>query len=313
MNDKTIKYITLDNLAYYDERIKSFIASKVEAVSGTIGSVKSFATSVVTALPAKGDTTTIYLIAATEAGANDTYDEYIYVNGAWEKIGNTKISLDGYYTQDEVDSAIEDAISEYKPFVTVEALPTSGINPNKVYILTKQVGDLQMGSYIYVNPDWVSMGTVVTPATNPEVPADDEDIPSEDPSDDPEDHPEDEHEQIENRVISKDYVIAAGTKTNFGDISDFINETGLSPDEFAEAADAGKVKLYLVKDANVELDPIEIPIADSEEANNWHTQPDGQEVIVDHEVWWYPDETDLIVGSGIVPVMSATFRLVYTK
>lgn len=50
---------------------------------------------VVDELPDTGDPGVIYLVAH-EHGAGDAYDEYIYTNGAWEKIGNTDIDLSNY-------------------------------------------------------------------------------------------------------------------------------------------------------------------------------------------------------------------------
>ena len=41
-------------------------------------------------------TSTIYLILKQTAGTNNIYDEYIYTNNAWEKIGDTEINLTNY-------------------------------------------------------------------------------------------------------------------------------------------------------------------------------------------------------------------------
>ena len=43
------------------------------------------------------DETTLYLVPASEESGN-LYDEYIYVNNAWEKFGGARINLSGYVT-----------------------------------------------------------------------------------------------------------------------------------------------------------------------------------------------------------------------
>ena len=50
---------------------------------------------VVTVLPDTGIKGTIYLVNHSH-GENDIYDEYIWINGAYEKIGNTDIDLRNY-------------------------------------------------------------------------------------------------------------------------------------------------------------------------------------------------------------------------
>ena len=74
----------------------------------TSGGVKEYVDSAVSAvatgafvvpedgqLPESGETGKIYLIPH-EHDEGDSYDEYIWVDGAWEKIGNTDIDLSGY-------------------------------------------------------------------------------------------------------------------------------------------------------------------------------------------------------------------------
>lgn len=47
----------------------------------------------------------IYLVPATETAEDNIYDEYIYVEGKWEKFGSVqaKADLSGYYTKTEAD------------------------------------------------------------------------------------------------------------------------------------------------------------------------------------------------------------------
>lgn len=70
----------------------AFVTTAVgEAVAGST----SIKFEVVTSLPATGDVGTIYL-KANNGSAPNSYDEYIWVNSAWEKIGTTDVDLSGY-------------------------------------------------------------------------------------------------------------------------------------------------------------------------------------------------------------------------
>lgn len=67
--------------------------------SGAGGSGVRF--EVVNALPATGEDGVIYLVPNSGETPN-IYDEYIWVNESFEKIGTTEIDLSGYVTFEEV-------------------------------------------------------------------------------------------------------------------------------------------------------------------------------------------------------------------
>ena len=83
----------------------SYTASEVGATTSTevasmiaeaIGGVQSFEVLVVEQLPEQDiQTHTIYFVPKT-GDTSDSYDEYIYINDAWEKIGNTQVDLSNY-------------------------------------------------------------------------------------------------------------------------------------------------------------------------------------------------------------------------
>ena len=52
--------------------------------------------------------TTIYLVSKENAEEKNLYDEYLYIENKWEKIGSTEIDLSGYATIEYVDSQIGD-------------------------------------------------------------------------------------------------------------------------------------------------------------------------------------------------------------
>lgn len=66
------------------------------AIGNAIGNINSFDMAIVQALPEQDISThTIYLVPKT-GETNDVYDEYVYINNAWEMIGNTQIDLSNY-------------------------------------------------------------------------------------------------------------------------------------------------------------------------------------------------------------------------
>ena len=75
----------------------------VEELNEKISEVPKFKIEVVDSLPAEGDSATIYLLKVSEEAGN-LYEEYIYSNGAWEKLG-PMVDLSGYATKDEMEAA----------------------------------------------------------------------------------------------------------------------------------------------------------------------------------------------------------------
>ena len=55
------------------------------------------------------DTNGTYLVPAESPNENNLYDEYAYINGAWEKIGSAvEVDLSSYYTKTEMDNLLND-------------------------------------------------------------------------------------------------------------------------------------------------------------------------------------------------------------
>ena len=70
----------------------AFVAT---AITNAISGITGISFEIVTTLPSTGNAGTIYLVSHGGTGTN-IYDEYIYVNNAWEKIGTTDVDLSGY-------------------------------------------------------------------------------------------------------------------------------------------------------------------------------------------------------------------------
>lgn len=91
-NDTGFITNTVNNLVNY--YLKTEIYDKNE-INSLIGNLTSLNTLIVTELPTENiSTSTIYLIKNTEQAENNYYDEYLYINGAWERIGTTQVNID---------------------------------------------------------------------------------------------------------------------------------------------------------------------------------------------------------------------------
>ena len=83
-NDTQFITSTVSNLQnYYDKTNVDALISAIPKFSIQVSQ---------SGLPASGNNTTIYLVPKT-AGSQDAYDEYLYVNGQWEKIGSTQVNF----------------------------------------------------------------------------------------------------------------------------------------------------------------------------------------------------------------------------
>lgn len=84
-------------------------AELTEEVKGLIGNIKSIEFSVVEELPASGEKATIYLVSNAK-GDNDSYDEFIWLNDKFEKIGTTSVDLSGYLKATDITGITNEEI-----------------------------------------------------------------------------------------------------------------------------------------------------------------------------------------------------------
>lgn len=123
-NSNLSDYITNEQLATVSDKVDD-ISTKVEDLStkiikkGTLGTIngKSIENGnnitidltlfkVVDQLPTTDiDVNKIYLLPNPAGADNNTYIEYMYINGKWEVVGEYKseMSLDNYYTKEQTD------------------------------------------------------------------------------------------------------------------------------------------------------------------------------------------------------------------
>ena len=96
--------VTIDSTITADSTNANAAGSKAvyDFVTKAIADVSGFHAEIVSELPATGKTNILYLVAKTEAASGDGYDEYLYINGAWERVGSTDIDLSGYVQASEM-------------------------------------------------------------------------------------------------------------------------------------------------------------------------------------------------------------------
>ena len=111
---------SVDDLTNY--YLKSQTYTKEEVVQ-LIGAINQFhyefaaSTSAVTSPAAN----VLYLIGPTDSGA-DKYEEYVYANNEWTKIGDTSIDLSGYVTT----TALNTALADYTTTANLATVAISG-------------------------------------------------------------------------------------------------------------------------------------------------------------------------------------------
>ena len=94
-------YALVSALTNYYTKLETY--SKTE-VDNLIGQISALSIEIVQTLPTQDiKTNVIYLVPKT-GSTNDVYDEYMYINNAWEHIGSTDVDLSNYYTKTEIDN-----------------------------------------------------------------------------------------------------------------------------------------------------------------------------------------------------------------
>ena len=111
-NDSGFIDNTVNNLVNYYTQSETYTRAEVLAL---VADIPKFSVQIVSTLPTENiSTTTIYLLAVTDADENNYYEEYLYANNKWELIGTTKIDLSNYYTKAEVDTIVQEAVGNVK-------------------------------------------------------------------------------------------------------------------------------------------------------------------------------------------------------
>lgn len=110
---------------------------------------------IVQVLPETGASNTIYLVPSSDPKTGDLYEEYIFTNGKWERIGGTSINLNDYLKKSEAQDTyqkienVDTFVAQYG--VTTFAEISNAAKARKSVTCLYQDGSTGYRSYILVN------------------------------------------------------------------------------------------------------------------------------------------------------------------
>ena len=133
---KADKATTLSGYGITDAYTKTQTDS---AISTAVANAPHLKRSIVEALPEVGeaDANTIYMVGTGEGSQDSVYEEYMLINGGFEKIGSSEVDLTNYATTDYVDTAESDAVA------------TGGTNADsKIAAKVGDLGDQTVKQYV---------------------------------------------------------------------------------------------------------------------------------------------------------------------
>ena len=98
-NDSNFITNTVNNLTNYYKKSDTYTQAEV---NNLIGTIQQFHYEIVSTLPTTGATNVLYLKGPIGTGT-DKYEEYVYSNNTFVKIGDTSIDLSGYVKESDFD------------------------------------------------------------------------------------------------------------------------------------------------------------------------------------------------------------------
>ena len=104
--------VTIDSTVTADSTNAASSKAVYDFVTAAIAGITGFHAEIVSALPSTGETNILYLVAKSTAASGNGYDEYLYINGAWELIGSTGIDLSGYVQASEMHAITNTEITD---------------------------------------------------------------------------------------------------------------------------------------------------------------------------------------------------------
>ena len=108
-NDSNFITNAVNDLTNYYLKSETYTKSEVNTL---VSEIPKFKIEVVSSLPTSNiSTTTIYLVIGDNQNGN-LYDEYIYVNNAWEKLGSQNVDLTNYALKSELPTNVSDLTND---------------------------------------------------------------------------------------------------------------------------------------------------------------------------------------------------------
>lgn len=140
----TIMTNSVNDLVNYYKKTETYTKTEIDNMLSTI-SGGSF--TVVASLPLTDiDTKTIYLVPKATSEISNVYDEFIYANGSWEKIGDTAVDLSGYITTSAMTSALDNKVDK----ITGKGLSTNDYTNEE----KNKLSGITAGAEPNVQSDW---------------------------------------------------------------------------------------------------------------------------------------------------------------
>lgn len=130
---------SVDDLTNYYLKSETYTKNEVLQL---IGAIQQFHYEVYATLPQTGASNVLYLIGPIGAGA-DKYEEYVYANNNWTKIGDTSIDLADYVTS----SALGAALANYYNKNDVDGLLAGKENAMPIATATGETLTAVVGNY----------------------------------------------------------------------------------------------------------------------------------------------------------------------
>lgn len=87
------------------DALKTGVYTKTEtdsAIATAIAAVDHLSREIVQTLPENASEKVIYMVRREDGTGQDVYNEYMYINGAWEIIGDTSVDLTGYAKTEDI-------------------------------------------------------------------------------------------------------------------------------------------------------------------------------------------------------------------
>lgn len=96
------------------EALNNYMTSSevTQAILDAMKEITGISFEEVEVLPEIGKSNVIYLVPTTDPGEKNVKDEYIYINGQYEKVGSTSINLSNYWSKEELRQMTKEELEE---------------------------------------------------------------------------------------------------------------------------------------------------------------------------------------------------------